>query len=54
MANNVPHIMVATNEGDFYVYSVDLEKGGEGTLIRRFEYVYSALLTMVGTDERWQ
>ena len=37
MANNVPHIMVATNEGDFYVYSVDLEKGGEGTLIRRFE-----------------
>lgn len=41
MANNVPHIMVATNEGDFYVYSVDLEKGGEGTLIRRFEYVES-------------
>lgn len=37
MANNVPHVMVATNEGDFYVYSVDLEKGGEGTLIRRFE-----------------
>ncbi len=37
MANNVPHIMVATSEGDFYVYSVDLEKGGEGTLIRRFE-----------------
>lgn len=37
MANNVPHIMVATNEGDFYVYGVDLEKGGEGTLIRRFE-----------------
>ena len=39
MANNVPHIMVATNEGDFYVYSVDLEKGGEGTLVKRFEYV---------------
>ena len=37
MANNMPHIMVATNEGDFYVYSIDLEKGGEGTLIRRFE-----------------
>jgi autophagy-related protein 18 len=37
MANSVPHVMVATNEGDFYVYSVDLEKGGEGTLIRRFE-----------------
>lgn len=41
MANNAPHVMVATNEGDFYVYNVDLEKGGEGTLIRRFEYVDS-------------
>jgi len=39
MANNVPHVMVATSEGDFYVYSVDLEKGGEGTLLKRFEYV---------------
>jgi autophagy-related protein 18 len=37
MANNVPHVMVATNEGDFYAYSVDLEKGGEGTLVKRFE-----------------
>lgn len=37
MANNVPHVMVATNEGDFYVYSVDLERGGEGTLVKRFE-----------------
>ena len=44
MANNVPHVMVATNEGDFYVYSVDLEKGGEGTLIRRFEYVHFTFL----------
>lgn len=41
MANNVPHVMVATNEGDFYIYSVDLEKGGEGTLVKRFEYVVS-------------
>ncbi|KAK3681493.1 autophagy protein [Vermiconidia calcicola] len=40
MANNVPHVMVATNEGDFYVYSVDLEKGGEGTLIRRFDDIH--------------
>jgi len=37
MANNAPHIMVATNEGDFYVYNVDLEKGGEGTLVKRFD-----------------
>lgn len=39
MARNVPHVMVATNEGDFYVYMIDLEKGGEGTLVKRFEYV---------------
>lgn len=43
MANNVPHVMVATNEGDFYVFALDLERGGEGTLVRRFEYVERAL-----------
>ena len=37
LANNVPHLMVATNEGDFYVYTIDLEKGGEGTLVKRYE-----------------
>jgi autophagy-related protein 18 len=37
MATHGPNVMVATNEGDFYVYSVDLEKGGEGTMVRRFE-----------------
>lgn len=39
-AGNAAHagqLMVATSEGDFYVYAVDLEKGGEGSLIRRFE-----------------
>lgn len=37
MATHGPNVMVATSEGDFYVYSVDLEKGGEGTMVRRFE-----------------
>ncbi|PIA89029.1 Autophagy-related protein 18 [Cercospora beticola] len=40
MANNVPHVMVATSEGDFYVYMVDLEKGGEGTLVKRFDEIH--------------
>ena len=40
MANNVPHVMVATSEGDFYIYTIDLEKGGEGTLVKRFESVH--------------
>jgi autophagy-related protein 18 len=37
MASHGPNVMVASNEGDFYVYSIDLEKGGEGTLVKRFE-----------------
>jgi autophagy-related protein 18 len=39
MGNQAPSVMIATSEGGFLVYSVDLERGGEGTLIRRFEYV---------------
>lgn len=37
MGNQAPTVMVATSEGGFLVYSLDLERGGEGTLIRRFE-----------------
>lgn len=37
MGNNSPQVMVATNEGGFLVYSVDLLNGGEGTLVRRYE-----------------
>jgi autophagy-related protein 18 len=37
MANTAPQLMVATSEGDFYAYAIDLEKGGEGELIDRFE-----------------
>ncbi|KAK3678013.1 autophagy protein [Recurvomyces mirabilis] len=42
MANNVPHVMIATNEGWYYVYTIDLERGGEGTLVKKFEYVKEA------------
>ena len=37
LAHHAPQVLVATSEGDFYVYSVDLEKGGEGTLVKRYE-----------------
>lgn len=37
MGNQAPSVMVATSEGGFFVFSVDLERGGEGTLVRRFE-----------------
>lgn len=39
MAGNAPQVMVATSEGEFLVYQVDLEKGGEGGLVREYSYV---------------
>lgn len=37
MSNQSPQVMVVTNEGHFYVFGIDLEKGGEGTLIKQYE-----------------
>lgn len=37
MSSNSPQVMVVTNEGHFYVYGIDLEKGGEGNLIKVYE-----------------
>ncbi|KAK9473058.1 WD40-repeat-containing domain protein [Dipodascopsis tothii] len=31
-----PHVMVVTSEGYFYQYAIDLDKGGECTLIKQF------------------
>lgn len=36
MAAGLPQVMVATSEGEYLVYNVDLEKGGEGTLVRQY------------------
>jgi autophagy-related protein 18 len=36
MSSNSPQVMVVTNEGNFYVYNIDLAKGGEGTLTKQF------------------
>lgn len=36
MSANSPQVMVVTNEGSFYVFSIDLAKGGEGTLIKQY------------------
>ncbi|KAL9103899.1 MAG: hypothetical protein Q9163_001092 [Psora crenata] len=37
MSSNSPQVMVVTNEGHFYVFRLDLEKGGEGTLVKTYE-----------------
>lgn len=37
MSSNSPQVMIVTNEGHFYVFGIDLEKGGEGTLLKVYE-----------------
>ncbi|KAL8693602.1 MAG: hypothetical protein Q9218_001602 [Villophora microphyllina] len=37
MSHNSPEVMVVTNEGRFYVFGIDLEKGGEGNLVKVYE-----------------
>ncbi|KAL9602523.1 MAG: hypothetical protein Q9219_001818 [cf. Caloplaca sp. 3 TL-2023] len=37
MSNNSPQVMVVTNEGRFYVFGIDLERGGEGSLVKVYE-----------------
>jgi len=34
MSNDSPQVMIVTSEGHFYVFDIDLEKGGEGTLVK--------------------
>lgn len=36
MNSNSPQVMVVTSEGNFYVFNIDLAKGGEGTLSRQY------------------
>lgn len=36
LSNNSPQVMIVTSEGNYYVFNVDLEKGGEGTLFKQF------------------
>ena len=33
--------MVLSSEGYFYLYSIDLEKGGECMLMKQYKYVFS-------------
>ncbi|PYI15248.1 autophagy-related protein 18 [Aspergillus japonicus CBS 114.51] len=36
MSTNTPQVMVVTSDGNFYVFSIDLSKGGEGTLTKQY------------------
>lgn len=37
MSSNSPQVMVVTNAGHFYFFNIDLEKGGEGNLVKVYE-----------------
>lgn len=43
-----PQVMVATSEGWFYVYGIDLEKGGEGTLVKQYSLIQNEGETEAG------
>ena len=36
MSSDAPQVMVVTNEGNFFVFGIDLAKGGEGTLLKQY------------------
>lgn len=36
MSGGYPWVFVVTNDGSFYVFSIDMENGGEGVLIKQF------------------
>jgi autophagy-related protein 18 len=38
MSSNTPQVMVVTSDGNFYVFNIDLSKGGEGTLTKQYSY----------------
>lgn len=39
----MPQVMVISSEGYFYSYSIDLENGGECSLLKQYRYVTAAL-----------
>lgn len=46
MSAAAPQVMVATSEGEFLVFAIDLERGGEGTLVRQYSYVRSLIVSL--------
>lgn len=36
MSSSSPQVMVVTSDGGFYIFSIDMEHGGEGVLVKRY------------------
>ncbi|KAF9486121.1 WD40 repeat-like protein [Pholiota conissans] len=41
LSGTMPHVMVISSEGYFYLYSIDLEKGGECSLMKQYNLLDS-------------
>lgn len=52
LSPTMPHVMVLSSEGFFYVYSIDLEKGGECVLLKSYKCVspFSRQLSIMCAD----
>ena len=42
----MPQVMVISSEGYFYSYSIDLENGGECSLMKQYKYVIYPSLSL--------
>jgi len=51
MSSNSPQVMVVTSDGGFYVFSIDMEQGGEGFLVKQFSYVPLSFYHPLGQDK---
>lgn len=40
MSSSSPQVMVVTSDGGFYIFSIDMENGGEGVLVKQYSSVY--------------
>ena len=45
--SSMPQVMVLSSEGYFYSYNIDLENGGECSLMKQYRYIYPLCLDAV-------
>ena len=46
----MPHVMVISSEGYFYSYSIDLENGGECTLMKQYRCVLTCVILTLSSS----
>ena len=39
LIRTMPHVMVISSDGYFYSYSIDLDRGGECSLMKQYRYI---------------